>query len=74
MRLSTYNRLVDRFDSYDEITDRGVAELMAKFQRSDAGSGLMVQLRGIQTADCQIAILRATGADYTELARKECLL
>jgi hypothetical protein len=31
MHWSTYNRLVDRFDSYDEILDRGVAELMAKF-------------------------------------------
>jgi len=31
MRWSTYNRLVDRFDSYEEILDRGITELMAKF-------------------------------------------
>jgi hypothetical protein len=31
MRWSTYNRLVDRFDSYEEILDRGIAELMAKW-------------------------------------------
>ena len=31
MRWSTYNRLVDRFDSYEEILERGIAELMAKW-------------------------------------------
>ena len=31
MRWSTYNRLVDRFDSYEEILERGMVELMAKF-------------------------------------------
>jgi hypothetical protein len=30
MRWSTYNRLVDRFDSYEEILERGIAQLMAK--------------------------------------------
>ena len=30
MRWSTYNRLVDRYDAYEEILDRGIAELMAK--------------------------------------------
>jgi len=30
MRWSTYNRLVERFDSYEEILERGIAELMAK--------------------------------------------
>jgi hypothetical protein len=30
MRWRTYNRLVDKFDSYEEILDRGIAELMAK--------------------------------------------
>jgi hypothetical protein len=30
MRWSTYNRLVDRYDEYEEILDRGIAELMAK--------------------------------------------
>ena len=30
MRLSTYNRLVDRFDSYEEILERGIPELLAK--------------------------------------------
>jgi hypothetical protein len=30
MRWSTYNWLVDRFDRYEEILDRRVAELMAK--------------------------------------------
>jgi hypothetical protein len=31
MRWSTYNRLVDRFDSYEEMLERGIAELMVKF-------------------------------------------
>ena len=31
MRWSTYNRLVERFDTYEEILDRGITELMAKF-------------------------------------------
>jgi hypothetical protein len=31
MRWSTYNRLVDRFDSYEEVLDRGIAELMVKW-------------------------------------------
>jgi hypothetical protein len=31
MRWSTYNRFVVRFDSYEEILDRGIAELAAKF-------------------------------------------
>jgi hypothetical protein len=31
MRWSTYNRLVERFDSYEEILDRGIAGLMARF-------------------------------------------
>ena len=31
MRWSTYNRLVERFDSYEEILDRGIAELAAKW-------------------------------------------
>jgi hypothetical protein len=31
MRWRTYNRYVERFDSYEEILERGVAELMAKF-------------------------------------------
>jgi hypothetical protein len=30
MRWSTYNRLVEKFDSYEEVLDRGIAELMAK--------------------------------------------
>jgi hypothetical protein len=30
MRWRTYNRLVQRFDSYQEILDQGVPELMAK--------------------------------------------
>jgi hypothetical protein len=30
MRWSTYNGLVDRFDSYEEILERGIGELMAK--------------------------------------------
>jgi hypothetical protein len=30
MRWSTYNRLVDRFDTYEEILERGIPELMAK--------------------------------------------
>ena len=30
MRWTTYHRFVERFDSYVEILDRGVAELMAK--------------------------------------------
>jgi hypothetical protein len=30
MRWSTYNRFVERFDSYEEILDRGIVELMAK--------------------------------------------
>ena len=33
MRWSTYNRLVERFDSYEAILDRGAAELMAKWFR-----------------------------------------
>ena len=33
MRWSTYNRLVEQFDSYEEILDRGIVELMAKFLR-----------------------------------------
>jgi hypothetical protein len=31
MRWSTYNRLVDRYDAYEEILDRGIVELMAKW-------------------------------------------
>lgn len=31
MRWSTYNRLVEKFDSYEEVLGRGIAELMAKF-------------------------------------------
>jgi hypothetical protein len=31
MRWSTYNQLVDRFESYEEILDCGIAELMAKW-------------------------------------------
>jgi hypothetical protein len=31
MRWRTYNRYVERFDRYEEILERGVAELMAKF-------------------------------------------
>jgi hypothetical protein len=31
MRWRTYNRLVDKFDAYEEIQDRGVAEAMTKF-------------------------------------------
>jgi hypothetical protein len=31
MRWSTYNRLVDRYDAYEDILDRGIAELMAKW-------------------------------------------
>jgi hypothetical protein len=31
MRWRTYNRLGDRFDSYQEILDEGVPELLAKF-------------------------------------------
>jgi hypothetical protein len=31
MRWRTYNRLVEKFDAYEEILDQGVAELMAKF-------------------------------------------
>jgi hypothetical protein len=31
MRWRTYNRLVERFDSYEEILDRGIVGLMAKF-------------------------------------------
>jgi hypothetical protein len=31
MRWSKYNRLVEKFDSYEEILNRGIAELMAKF-------------------------------------------
>jgi hypothetical protein len=31
MRWRTYNRLVEEFDSYEKILDRGIAELMAKF-------------------------------------------
>ena len=31
MRWSTYNRLVERFDSYEEILGRGIVQLMAKF-------------------------------------------
>jgi hypothetical protein len=31
MRWRTYNRLVDKFDAYEEILGRGIAELMAKF-------------------------------------------
>jgi len=30
MRWSIYNRLVGRFDAYEEILDRGIAELMAR--------------------------------------------
>ncbi len=30
MRWSTYNRLVEKFDSYEEVLGRGIAELMAK--------------------------------------------
>ena len=30
MRWSTYNRLVDQFDSYEEILESGIAELVAK--------------------------------------------
>ena len=30
MRWSTYNRLVEKFDSYEEVLDRGITELMAK--------------------------------------------
>ena len=30
MRWSTYNRLVERFDAYEEILERGLPELMAK--------------------------------------------
>lgn len=30
MRWWTYNRLVEKFDSYEEVLDRGIAELMAK--------------------------------------------
>ena len=29
--MVTYNRLVERFDTYEEILDRGITELMAKF-------------------------------------------
>jgi len=31
MRWSTYNRLVEQYDSYEEVRDRGITELMAKF-------------------------------------------
>ena len=31
MRWSTYNRLVEKFDSYEEVLERGIAELMAKW-------------------------------------------
>jgi hypothetical protein len=31
MRWRTYNRHVDRFDGYEEILERGIAQLMAKF-------------------------------------------
>ena len=31
MRWRTYNRFVERFDSYEEILDGGIAELMAKW-------------------------------------------
>ena len=31
MRWSTYNELVDRFDSYEKILERGIADLMAKW-------------------------------------------
>jgi len=31
MRWSTYNRLVDKFDAYEEILDRGIVGLMAAF-------------------------------------------
>jgi hypothetical protein len=31
VRWRTYNRYVDRFDRYEGILDRGVAELIAKF-------------------------------------------
>jgi hypothetical protein len=34
MRWSTYNWLVDRFDRYEEILDRGIAELMAKLRKN----------------------------------------
>ena len=30
MRWSTYNRLVNRFDSYEEVLERGMPELKAK--------------------------------------------
>jgi hypothetical protein len=30
MRWSTYNRLVDKFDSYEDMLERGIAGLMAK--------------------------------------------
>ena len=33
MRWTTYNRIVERFDSYEEILSRGIIELMAKFLR-----------------------------------------
>jgi hypothetical protein len=31
MRWHTYNRLVERFDSYEEILGRGIEELISKF-------------------------------------------
>lgn len=31
MRWRTYNRLVDKFDAYEEILDGGIAELIGKF-------------------------------------------
>jgi hypothetical protein len=31
MRWPTYNRLVERFDCYEEVLDRGIVELMNKF-------------------------------------------
>ena len=30
MRWATYNRLVEKFDCYEEVLERGIAELMAK--------------------------------------------
>ena len=31
MRWGTYNRLVEKFNSFEEILERGIADLMAKF-------------------------------------------
>jgi hypothetical protein len=34
MRWHTYNRFVDRFDSYEAILDQGILKLVAKLSRN----------------------------------------